>query len=31
MVVKNKIWYGDYIYVDFNNNGVYGDDNDYIF
>ena len=30
-VAKNKIWYGDYIYADSNNNGVYGDDNDYTF
>ena len=30
-VAKNKIWYGDYIYADSNNKGVYGDDNDYTF
>ena len=30
-VSKSGIWYGDYIYADSNNNGVYGDDNDYTF
>ena len=30
-IAKNKIWYGDYIYADSNNNGIYGDDTDYTF
>ncbi|WP_461533960.1 SusC/RagA family TonB-linked outer membrane protein [Sinomicrobium sp.] len=28
---KNGIWYGDYIYDDVNGDGVYGDENDYMF
>lgn len=30
-VAKNGIWYGDYIYDDINGDGVYGDQNDYVF
>lgn len=28
---QNRIWYGDYLYADSNNNGIYGDDRDYTF
>lgn len=28
---KKNIWYGDYIYADVNDNGVFGDENDYTF
>lgn len=30
-ISKSGIWYGDYIYRDANGDGVYGDQNDYIF
>jgi hypothetical protein len=28
---KDKIWYGDMIYADYNGDGIYGNDNDYQF
>lgn len=28
---KDKIWYGDMIYADYNGDGIYGNDNDYDF
>lgn len=28
---KDKIWYGDMIYADYNEDGIYGNDNDYTF
>ena len=30
-IAKNRIWYGDYIYADSNNDGVYGNSNDRTF
>ncbi len=30
-IAKDKIWYGDMIYADYNGDGIYGNDNDYDF
>ncbi|MDY6378430.1 MAG: TonB-dependent receptor [Bacteroidales bacterium] len=30
-IAKNGIWYGDFIYKDVNGDGIYGNENDYVF